>query len=644
MAHVTRQSVTAVLLTLMLIGSVIPAAAAVGSQPALNHEETTEEPSEEPDDGMDPADEIFVKDNGDAVLVSEEDEGASDDSTTELGIDVGENLMYMLVTEPAENTEARGQASLSLTDSAFNGEGHLTVPQPEQLTDFSMDLSGESTSENAESSLSIDTTFQSGGASLLKTASTDGTITSTGTSLTAEGSIDSTLNRQSASRLVTAESASYSLTETDGSYTVDVSRNVTVSPFEAEDWNTRAKAKATVQENFQTTATQYNGSATVTISQYTYTNVSDGPDRLDISYTVEYDGLEPTVTKLLAQQLVSSSEVDIDKARADELAAQMEALTINDLSASYSASAESVTADFSADIDNYDQVVLAALEIANATDDSEMMMTTDIDRLRSQIEAQKAADLTQEFSWSGEVTKPGPASVSVSFSADSTSENWGAYVTELNERDIPVPELTYEFSGSSDGDRINVSGNMELEGSLLDQMTGQMESAAQDDPESAKYLTAFMDADLQKSKVDMSITEDTVRFEAGAQFANLSSLFSTFAAEDETFPSGVTSIVARPENGTTKTYVTVDGAVGSDATKDDVKALAYVDSETIIHMPGEWDREFPTMDTDRASEFLGVDSGSAANTTTASESGPGFSAVAALVALLALALVAGRRD
>ena len=73
---------------------------------------------------------------------------------------------------------------------------------------------------------------------------------------------------------------------------------------------------------------------------------------------------------------------------------------------------------------------------------------------------------------------------------------------------------------------------------------------------------------------------------------------------NETGLPPMTSVVSRTENGTTTAYVRVPEAVEGDPTEADLRALPGVDEDTTVHLPGTWDREFPTVDTERASEFL----------------------------------------
>ncbi|MFT4965181.1 MAG: PGF-CTERM protein, partial [Halobacteriales archaeon] len=165
----------------------------------------------------------------------------------------------------------------------------------------------------------------------------------------------------------------------------------------------------------------------------------------------------------------------------------------------------------------------------------------------------------------------------------------------------------------------------------------------------------------------------------GAKFANASTFADMMA---ETYDYSVRSVVSQPEDGSQATYVRVEGLTGDDPTESDIRSLEIADDDTEIKLPGEWDREFPSMDMTSAAEFLGVeppedsessnsdssdsessddDSSDSSSTTSGSEtettqttagsdedgsSGmPGFGLGVGLVALLAsLALISRRRS
>jgi len=85
------------------------------------------------------ADEVFVHENGDAVLVYEQDDAndADDEASTttgHLGLNVTEGLMHVLVRDELEQpSNVTGDAQFVLEPSALAGNGSFTAPRPENL-------------------------------------------------------------------------------------------------------------------------------------------------------------------------------------------------------------------------------------------------------------------------------------------------------------------------------------------------------------------------------------------------------------------------------------------------------------------------------------------------------------------------------
>ena len=609
--HSPWHRVVAVLLTVIVVVSVLSIAGAAQQPPPVT------EPQDAPASGIDPVDELYIENNGDAVAVIEEDAGASD---TEFGVDVGANLMHLLVEQPVPNADARGNMSLVLNETAFDGDGTLSLPQPSSLSSFSLSLAGETTTENAASDLLVNATVETGAGRLLESASTAGTVTTTASSFTATGSVDAQL----AQTPMRPSSASYVLTETDDQYTVAVERNRTVRSFQADQWRTRQQTKETLQQRFLQTAEQYGGSATVNIDRYDFGQVAERTYRLDLAYTVSYEGVESAVASAL------SGSTGVDTPSVDEdVDAALKNLSVNRIAANYNARASAVTADFEVDVENYNDLLLVTSTLSSAQNAS----TIDPDRFRAQLAAQQAADLKRTLDWEGSVTRSGSSTVSLRLDASQRTTNWAEYVDELKTRNIQTPQTRYNFTGDSNGERVNLTGTMTVRGSLLDRVTNQAANAGAGD-ESNAFVAAFLRSDLQTSQLDASIRDGNVQLEAGAQFDNLSAFRETLA-ESGAIPEGLSSAVTRTEDNTTTTYVRLSNAVSADATESDVRSLSYVDGETTINMPDEWNREFPEMDTQQAQSYLNTGDASAT---------PGFGALVPLAALLAAALVARQRD
>lgn len=145
------------------------------------------------DEPVEAADEIYVTDDGDAVLVYQNSTNATN---TEYGMDVGSNIFYALVESPVEeDTGVRTDLTSVVTDDRVTANGSLTAPQPDEIEDLSVDVSGQSTSQNAAfdatSSVTINKTAVPS-AGLVQSASTSGNLSTTATRFRTAGEFQTT--------------------------------------------------------------------------------------------------------------------------------------------------------------------------------------------------------------------------------------------------------------------------------------------------------------------------------------------------------------------------------------------------------------------------------------------------------------------
>ena len=124
-------SVRSLLLAGLVVLSVTPlASGGLATSTTYQPDSSTAAMAEEPE----PADEIYVRENGSAVLVYEEDD--STDATepptdVEYGADIGSNLFYFLASEPLEGeTGVTGEASVLLAETNVSGDGQFSVDRP----------------------------------------------------------------------------------------------------------------------------------------------------------------------------------------------------------------------------------------------------------------------------------------------------------------------------------------------------------------------------------------------------------------------------------------------------------------------------------------------------------------------------------
>jgi PGF-CTERM protein len=301
----------------------------------------------------------------------------------------------------------------------------------------------------------------------------------------------------------------------------------------------------------------------------------------------------------------------------------------------------------SVSITDYEGAIVEYLDVV--ADDEEFINQSQVDELEETLDARGAADLEQTVSWDI-TTESSESETSIQATVEYDTTNWEAYTTELEERGNPL-ETELEFSGqaTSEGDSIDLTMDFQVnrEDIVNSAISDAAEAAAESETEDESAVEAFRsleDAQLQVAKADMVFGEDTVEVRAAAQFENL----STFQGTLDEFPSDVpiTHYYVEGDGESSTTYVYVEDL---DMSEEEVRETTLADEDTVIHAPGEWEEEFPTMDIAGTADYLGVDvdvnkpGTDAGEDTPTSDDGPGFGLAVALVALLVASLVALRR-
>lgn len=615
------------LVTLLVVGWTIAGAGVTAAQP---------------DDGVEPADEIYVDGDGNAVLVYEED---AEDSEVEFGADVGAGLLHALVVSDAEldDTDVTGSGTAVLTEDQFSGNGTFAAPRPDELADLSVDVEGvhdeEASRFDATAHARLDQDDRRGGLPIDQ-GTAEGTATVTASTFQATADVDATL----AEPLGDDRRHAFTVAETDGTYALEADESYVVSEWRAEQWDSRERAEETLRNRYGSLAEEFGGTSEVVLESYSFTETADGRYRLDVQYSVTYHDIEEGLTRELTDTLADSDEVDLDESELDELEARLGELTIEEVHVSFEQRRNDVTASFRMHLENYDQVVHAGLDVAEAADTGEVDLEDDVQQTRDVLDAQAAADLERRYTVRVDVASVGGSAVDLDLESTYRTENWQAYVAELEDRGIERTDLSYEVHAENHGEEIETTASVELrQDDLVDGATDALLGvASEEDSEAQEYVEAFREAGFEKARVDVSLTEGTVRFEGATAFENVTAL-QTALAESEQLPA-FESAVARTDNGTVRTSVRVPGATSPDADEDTVRELSYVDANTEVHLAGTWDRTFPEADTESAREYLGLtptpEPGGGG--VMADGAGPGIGAsIAALLA--AVTLLARRR-
>jgi PGF-CTERM protein len=601
------------------------------------------------DDDLPEADDAYVTEEGDVVLVYQND---SADTQTELGLDVSESVFHALVVTNATDTEATGQATAVVDPNGLTADGSLLAPKPDAITSLTFDATAEQSDENAQFDASLEATLNDSNApatGFVTGAQASGTVEVAPDTFTASGQFGADLRTP----LGPAQHQQFSLRETSDGYTLEGAQNFTVRAEMADRWNTRARAEQLLTAQYGALARSLGGSADLTLESYSYTETSTGA-RVDVAFTVQYTGVEEGIQQQLTATLASSEQYNLTRAEAAAVGEQVAELTVDEVRVRFDQTTERVSGEFTAQLSNYDAAVRAALTVAGSVDaEEEVQLATQLDRVEKTFDARQESGLVETVTFDVTLESPSSSPTTLSATVDYRTQNWAAYREALAARGIDTANSAYEFHAETQGEEIVVEGSATIQQeNMLQRSTNALLNATNaSDTRSRRFVRAFQDAKLRKAKVDVDLAEEELRIEAGAAFEDLASLREAVRASTASNLK-IASVVGRTSDDQLYTYVRLDAAVSADATESDVRKLGPVGENTTVHLPDTYDRSFPETDVQGAYEYLGIQqeptpadgSGSGSGASDTNAGGPGFGLGVTLVALLGVALLAARRD
>ncbi|MFC7175837.1 PGF-CTERM sorting domain-containing protein [Halosegnis marinus] len=650
-----RERLLAVALAALMVASVTVGGAAgvAGAQEA-----DPADPLPENATDLGEADDAYVAENGDVVLVYDTDATETDAGTqVEYGLDVGESVLHALVvTTNTTDSNVTGDATAVLSPDRLSANGSLAAPSPESLESLTFDASSVQSDETAEADLSLSATLAAGESEpgqqvggLVETVDFSTDARYGPDTLSANGSFDANLTTP----LGSPQEQSFRLVESESGYTLDAEQNYTVSGYSRDGWETREAARDTLESQYASLATSLDGEATVTLESYSFENVTGGygdAGRLDIAFTVEYTGIDAGLRDRIVTSLADSEDVNLTDAEAEEVARGVTDLRVDEISASLDAGESSYAGEYTVRLSNYAGALRAGLTLAESVQPPETgvegtssLGTTDFDRVRDTLDARQEAGLVETYALDASVAT-GDDGTTVDVTGEYRTENWAAYRDALAARNVSTADAEMSLHAETTGD-----GELAVEGSYTVEQDALLDTAldslynSTNETESAdarRFVEAFRDADLRRARMDASFEGDRVRIEAGAAFENMSE-FRTAFRETTGTDLNVASAVGRTDNGSVTSYVRVVGAVPGNATEEDVRALDPVTENTTVHLAGTYNRTFPEADVVGAYEYLGLNRSNGSETTQ-TPGQPGFGVAAAVVALAGAALLARR--
>ena len=635
-------AVTAVLLVAVMLCGTVAAAAPAAASSGIDAQQIDADDTE-------PADEIYVDGDGDAVLVYEDEDGDDELTTFDLGMHVSEGLAHtLIVAEPDEELDesAAGGFSMVLEEDRFFSEGDLQMDSPEELEDLNIDIQGEQSSETSEFDANLEMIFEGeDGTDDFESLETTGDAEVTPDTFATSGDVNAELGTVQGGEFY----YDVSVTDTGDGYTLDVTQDEIVSQFQAGMWETEDAAEQTLEGQYGMIAEEFGGTTEITIESYTYTETADGEGDLDISYTVEFQNVQDGFADVFAQVLAEDPELDLSQSEADALAESLVDVEIDTMEFTAEQSGSTLNADWTIELSNLEGAVDEMVTLVDTIDAPKL--DDELDEFQDTVEAQQEADLEQYYEWSATFEQYDADHDRIDLSLSTDTENWSEYIDELEARGIEgtTGDLTFDLTAEIDDNDVLVA-DMALEveqEELVEQALDSMIEAAMDDrttgPELNEFLTDLEDSEFEIAAMDATIDGETVEIEAGAQFGNMEALSDEI---NEAFGGHeVTEIAGALEDDTMGVHVHVDALVGADADEGDVRALAVADDDTEIYLDGDWDRDFNEMDIAAAEEFLGTQSeaGMDDEADDDDDSLPGFGPLVALVSLIAVALFARNR-
>lgn len=623
MSSARIQSGLAVALSLVLVASTAGIGVAV---PDSNQSAVGQEAPDSDDETAEVADEAYVTEDGDVVLVY-------NDSTSDpaagghLGANLSEGLFHLFLNDTVDEMNGTsGSASLALTPDELTGGADLLTEKPDNVADLSLSASGVTTTEESSASMSLDASLvdesssffeDESSTSFLSTADaaaqsspsgtleTEGSVTTTGSQFLTSGS--TTVAVEDSEAMDGQEMAyAVALSEQDEDYLLEVQREEQVSERSADRWSSEEAARQSIEAQFSPVGQQLDGEVAVDIESYSF---DSDTRQLDIEYSVTFSGVEEAVAAELTTSLTRSPQFDITESEAEALTDRIREMELTELSGSVDVSSGEATTEWSVQIDEYDEALMAVFDISQAARTAGDQMEA-LEESRARFKLQRDANLTQTVTWEASASAD-EKQVDVSMNAEQRTENWREYVSLVQDHtDLSMGGDT-EFdieAETTDGDiQADASFSLRQENminqtidSLRQQATGTAGLGDQAPVES------FQRADLDTARMDMSIEEGVMTLEAGANFENATELAGLF--EEMYGETGdLQRLYTQPEKNSEKTYVRIGNALDSDPAESDVRQLATVDAETTVYLPGEWDqeqREFPQMDTETVRTYL----------------------------------------
>lgn len=557
------------------------------------------------------ADAVYVDRSGDAVFRYENEHAvtAAVPIDGELGADAGTGLVHARYAGDLERItlqgrEATGNATMRATPESVVSSGSLVV-DVDDVESLSADLRRTRSAEDSSASLDLAATLANE-TRLYESVETKGTLETTATTVSASGSIRTTVpGNGTGGPIALDERRNLTVTETGGTVRLEASERRTVGEWERDRWETEADARRSLENRYDRLAIGLGGEASLSLESYAFDDDGDR-ETVELTYTVAFTDVKDGLADRVTRELAETADLDLDEHESRVLADRLATASIEEISVDVAQRGLETDLEWDVELRDTDGPVLGVAEITGSNDRLADAWADRYDAIRADLEAQRAAGLVRRTAWNASIDHDRAAGrTTVDAVADSTVENWQRYGAAREERGLgPVPTVTATLTGSRVDDGVEARYEYETDrGGVGTASFEQLLRFVDGDlgPTIDVAVAPLADASFEVARVDAGIDDGTVELESAAAFDGVTTLEGGPGAADATAVHAVTG------DERTDVYVTSPAAFDSDASDEEIRSHARVGPSTGVYGPGEWDREFPSVDSDAVRSFLGVD-------------------------------------
>jgi uncharacterized protein YaiE (UPF0345 family) len=378
--------------------------------------------------------------------------------------------------------------------------------------------------------------------------------------------------------------------------------------FTESRWNSEENATRTLEQQYARTAEQLNGSADVTVESHSFeSSTTEEPATVTVEYTVELENVRDEMNKELVNGLTEDPTMNVSEEDSAAIEESLDDLEITKVEMSYVQGMRgNMSGSATVVLSNYQDPVVTYM---NATAEEDGVITDEqVTETRETFEAQSEADLQQELTWNATVEPAEEDGMTVvKATAAYETENWDAYLEERHGDDFSnQTEATFDVNVTSTGEEVDADMTFQvnrddfMDNAVDKGLTELRNDSSELDEDEMQFLKAFDESDVHVAKTDVVFGNETVEVRAAGQFENLSAFQQT---QDLPASSSVTHVYGETENQTEMTYVYVED---ENITAETVQDTVFADENSTVHAQGEWDREFPKMNTSQTANYLDV--------------------------------------